>query len=118
MLSDIQDKAVALRIEGMTWSRIATQLGVAPSTIYRWRQNEEFINKLEFLNNQWIRGIESNYHTLIESSLLTLHSISVDTENTASERIQACDKILHYVSKNRENQSELLIDKLEKLYEK
>lgn len=68
-LSDKQRAAIELLILGQRMSCIAGAIGIDPSTLYRWRQDETFVAELDRCRRELWAGAAERLRALVHPSL-------------------------------------------------
>ena len=94
---DRQGQVIALWMNGDSWTEIAEKLNISRKTIWVWRNEEQFIKRLEEANNRWLREIDSQSHFYVNEAIKTLHEVSQNSKSSQSEKIAACDKLLSHL---------------------
>ena len=82
--NETKDKFVELRVEGLSFDKIAAQLGTSKSTLHRWAEERE-IDILRLRRLQW-EEMENEFGWRFEHQLLELNS-SIDAYEEHLRRI-------------------------------
>ena len=94
-LDERKERAIFLLLEGKTTSEAATELGVARSTVYRWKKNDALFNKE--LNRLKRSAWEAGESKLISARTAAIEAaIELLEHEDARIKLKAIDTILRF----------------------
>jgi len=110
-----QGEAIVALLQCDTVEKAAKQIHVAPSTLYRWMQEEEFKTNYREAKSACVSQAIGRLQQTSSEAVQTLRTIMIDKDKPASTRVQAARIILE--SSFKAVETENLMERLLKLEE-
>lgn len=106
MLTNQQVEAIRLYlIEGKSWAEIAREINIDFTTVYRWRNGEEFSKELTRLSDKLLsEAIALNFQRQL-TAYSALEEIMKNPKNAAKDRIEAARTTLEQTIRIKESVS-------------
>ena len=89
-----QGEAITALLLCDTLDKAAKQVGVAPSTLYRWLQEEEFNTAYREAKTACMSQVIGRLQQISSEAVETLRTIMIDQDKPTSSRVQAARTIL------------------------
>lgn len=86
-------RAVALRLQGLTWQAIADEIGMSRQSVYEWRKREGIDEQLSALRAEVTESVRLKLLDLTSDAVEALRSVLKDTRQKACDRIAAAREV-------------------------
>ena len=99
-LSEIQQRVALLLATGHTAREVAHKMGLAEVTIYRWRQQPEFIAVVRGILKENKQALNERLNNLAIKAIEVLEAVIDDPNASTVDKINAASKVLELVNLN------------------
>ena len=110
MLTEQQNNAINLLLEGKTKSAVAKEIGVSRTTLYKWLEDKEFIAEQHRRGQKMCEEALNDVKLDVKKLLNELEKIALTSENE-NIRLSAINSLLDRVLGRPTSRQEVSIDK-------
>lgn len=110
MLTDKQNKAINMLFEGMDKTRIAEELGISRTTLYKWFKDDDFIAERHRREQEFCKNALSDLKGNAKKLLDEVEKLAYTADSEAI-RLQALQSLLDRIFGKASTKSEISIEK-------
>lgn len=99
MITQTQEKAIQLHLQGKTWKQISVALNVPYPEVLNWREDREVRARIHLLQDLAVEEITRLFSDYLTVGFETLHEIATNPNAPVSEQRRAAESLISNVYK-------------------